>query len=180
VLVAQIAIFLQRFVDHVFQLEGSKIPCLCLNKFMRGRPIEAAQLYAGCKSWQNLRIHSSCSGSRPTNSHPCSNPIRCLTTARIAIGSGMSGIESSTETISPTASSLVVTAPSPASASSKHRPWTRTYPCLPSTRRTSGNSVRYRTNRRADDLQVRRKLGRPAPFSFPESSRGCGLAADGF
>ncbi len=99
--------------------------------------------------------------------------MRYLTTARIVIGSDMSGMESSTEIISPNASSLVVTAPSPASASSKQRPWIRTYPCLPSTLKTSGNSVRYRINRRGKDLRVRRKLGRPSPLSFPELNRIC-------
>jgi hypothetical protein len=63
--------------------------------------------------------------------------------------------KSSKETISPTASTLVVTAPSPASASSKHRPCTRTYPCLPSAFTTSGNSVRYRWKRRVCDFRVR-------------------------
>jgi len=99
--------------------------------------------------------------------------MRCLTTARTVIGSGMSGTESSTETISPTASSLVVTVPSPASPISKQRPWTRTYPCLPSTFKTNGNSVRYRTKRRAEDLRVRRKLERQSPLSFPELNRRC-------
>ena len=53
-----------------------------------------------------------------------------------------------------------LTSPSPASAISKQRPWTRTYPCLPSNFKTSGTSVRYRTKRRVYDLRMRRKLGR--------------------